>query len=48
MNYGGADGMYGSLDHYVQEVIRAKQASPNLVGVGLTPESRSRALLLLT
>ena len=38
MDYGGNAGMYGSVSHYCDEVIRAKENSSSLIGVGLTPE----------
>lgn len=47
VNYGGADGMYGSVWHYSSEVVRARDASPSMVGVGLTMEGETTCPRLL-
>ncbi|KAL8277052.1 hypothetical protein RQP46_010586 [Phenoliferia psychrophenolica] len=41
-DYGQNQGLYGSLDHYTREIIRAKGNSTSLVGSGITMEGMNQ------
>ena len=41
-DYGQNQGLYGSLDHYTTEIIRARGNSSSLIGSGITMEGMNQ------